>query len=222
MADLVKPLKIENPASGGTETDPFPVEANPSEDYLSAKGLAFENLDTRIMDLDGSGNIQFKDATETSYMQLWKLRRAIYEIFDPAGSTLVSTNTEAAIKEIATNVGTSSRAFTFASYGGNANTGRFLEFFPSIDSDLAPLYSPVALKALTIVSRSTASSTCTIGFYDNTTLLYTLTHTASTQVVVTGTPSSPIFTLPINGSLKIKVASGSITKPHLYFVAQGG
>lgn len=100
MADKIKPLKIENPATGGTQTDPFPVETNPAQDYLAAKGLALENSDTRLLDLDGSGNFQFKDATETAYMQLWKLRRAIYEIFDPSNTTLVSTDTESAIKEL--------------------------------------------------------------------------------------------------------------------------
>lgn len=100
MPDKIKPLKIENPATGGSQTDPFPVEANPTEDYIAAKGTAFENADDKLMDLDGSGNIQFKDATETTYVQLWKLRRAIYEIFDPTGTTLTSTNTEDAIKEL--------------------------------------------------------------------------------------------------------------------------
>ena len=40
MVDKVLPLKIENPASGGTETDDMPVEVNPSEDYVAAKGVA--------------------------------------------------------------------------------------------------------------------------------------------------------------------------------------
>lgn len=222
MADKVKPLKIENTSTGGGQTDPFPVETNPAQDYLASKGLAFENQDNRLIDLDVSGNIQFTDATELSPMQLWKLRRAIFEIFDPTGSPLISTNTEAAIKELANNVGTSSRAFTFASYGGNANAGRYYEFFPSIDSFQAPLFSPVSLKCLTIVSRFVAPATCTIGFYNGLTLLYTVTHTASAQVVLTAVPATPLFTLPANGSLNIKIDSGSGSKPHLYFVAQGG
>lgn len=44
--DRIKPLKIENPATGGVETDLFPTEANPLEDYLSIKGLTYEDLDT--------------------------------------------------------------------------------------------------------------------------------------------------------------------------------
>lgn len=49
MVDKVKPLKFENPATGGTETDVFPTEADPTEDYLSAKGIAFENSDTLLV-----------------------------------------------------------------------------------------------------------------------------------------------------------------------------
>jgi hypothetical protein len=212
-------LKIENPATGGSETDPFPTEANPSEDYVAAKGFAFENLDTRAMDLDGSGNIQFKDATETTYVQLWKLRRAIYEIFDPTGTGLVSVNTEDAIKEIYGLAESASKGFIFAEYNGNANTGRYLEFFNAIDSNEAPLYSDTALEVIEIVAATTATNaTCTIGFYNNTTLLYTVTFSAVKRVTLSGLP---LFTLPATGSLKVKIDSGSITKPHLYFVARG-
>jgi len=221
--DKVKPLGLENPASGGTQTDPFPTELDPNEDYIAAKGVAFENADNRLIDLDVSGNLQFKDFTETTYWPLWKMKYAAHHVFDPTGSPLISTTSEEAIKEIAGNVGTASRAFTFAQYNGNANTGRYLEFFSGIASSDAPIYTPEALKILTIVSRTTGTSaTCTIGFYNSTALLYTLTHTAQKQVILIGTSALPIFTVPAMAELNIKIDSGSITKPHLYFVAQGG
>ena len=47
--DKVKPLKIET-SIDGTQVDPFPVEANPTQDYLAAKGIAFENLDTYVIE----------------------------------------------------------------------------------------------------------------------------------------------------------------------------
>jgi len=59
--DKVKPLKIESASTGGTEDDMFPHEADPAEDYLSARGLAFKNQDTTLIDTDGSDNIQFTD-----------------------------------------------------------------------------------------------------------------------------------------------------------------
>jgi len=60
MADKVKPLKIENSATGGTQNDPFSVETNPTQDYLAAKGIAFENSDTYLMDKSSSNNIQVR------------------------------------------------------------------------------------------------------------------------------------------------------------------
>lgn len=65
--DKVKPLKIESSATGGTEDNLFPTEADPTEDYLAAKGIAFENLDTHLVDRVGN-DIRFTDpavGTET-------------------------------------------------------------------------------------------------------------------------------------------------------------
>lgn len=56
--DKVKPLKIENPASGGTQTDSFPTETNPAQDYLAAKGIAFENLNTFLLDKIGRSLVE--------------------------------------------------------------------------------------------------------------------------------------------------------------------
>lgn len=70
MADKVKALKIENPSGGGAQTDPFPVETNPAQDYLAAKGVAFENSDTQLFDLNVSGEIQWKDSVQTTYKTL--------------------------------------------------------------------------------------------------------------------------------------------------------
>lgn len=50
MVDKIKPLKLENPSNGGTEIDIFPTEANPAEDYVAAKGVAFENSDSFLME----------------------------------------------------------------------------------------------------------------------------------------------------------------------------
>lgn len=64
MVDKVKPLKIEE-AIDGTQVDPFPTETDPSQDYLSAKGISFTNNDT-ITISESSSNIVIIDATHTS------------------------------------------------------------------------------------------------------------------------------------------------------------
>lgn len=68
--DKIKPLKIENAATGGTQNDPFPVEADPAQDYVAAKGIAFENSDTRLFDLSAGGEIEWKDAGQATYKTL--------------------------------------------------------------------------------------------------------------------------------------------------------
>lgn len=56
MVDKVKPLKLET-SIDGTEVDPFPREADPIEDFLAAKGLAFENSDINTVKLDTYQNV---------------------------------------------------------------------------------------------------------------------------------------------------------------------
>jgi hypothetical protein len=63
--DKIKPLKYENPANGGTQVDLVPTETNPVQDYVAAKGMAFDGLDTRLIDTDASGNINFTDPNYT-------------------------------------------------------------------------------------------------------------------------------------------------------------
>jgi hypothetical protein len=51
--DITKPLKMEDPATGGTEFDEFPTFTNPAEDYSATKGIAFEGLSTFLIDKIG-------------------------------------------------------------------------------------------------------------------------------------------------------------------------
>jgi len=61
MVDKVRPLKLESTATGGSQDDLFPTALNPSEDYVSVKGVAFENDDLSRIERDPSGNINFAD-----------------------------------------------------------------------------------------------------------------------------------------------------------------
>jgi len=65
MVDKVKPLKIESSATGGTEDDMYPVEVDPAEDYVAAKGLSFENLDDYLIEkIGGLVKIQIPDHSQ--------------------------------------------------------------------------------------------------------------------------------------------------------------
>jgi hypothetical protein len=54
--DIVKPLKLEN----GDAIDLLPTETNPTEDFLAAKGIAFEGNATSLLGLVGS-TLRYKD-----------------------------------------------------------------------------------------------------------------------------------------------------------------
>jgi len=100
MADIIKPLKLESTSSGGGQNDFSPTETNPNEDYIGILGVSFTANLLRTIDLDGSGNIQFKDATETSPITVRQLRTAASNIFDNSTNGFTSSNVQAAIEEV--------------------------------------------------------------------------------------------------------------------------
>lgn len=118
------------------------------------------------------------------------------------------------------------RFLILAQYNGNANTGRLLEFYSGIDSEDAPLvFGDSSANVLSIVSSTTGnSSNATIGFYDIfvdptfLTPLYTLSMNGLKRKIDTGTVLLPLFTVPTNALLAIKIDSNSIQKPHLQIV----
>jgi len=130
-----------------------------------------------------------------------------------------STNAQEAIEEALALAVSNDRILLLPSYGGNANTGRYLEFWPTLDSFNSPVDLGTIAKCLYLNFATVSSNaTTTIGFYNiqpaTPVLLYTLTFSAVKRVIASGTPSSPLFSLPSNGDLAIKIDSGSINKPY--------
>jgi hypothetical protein len=71
MADKIKPLKFET-LTDGSQFDPFPTETNPTEDFIAAKGMAFENSEgTQVYSV--SGQMRFKDSEVTTPTSLYDL-----------------------------------------------------------------------------------------------------------------------------------------------------
>lgn len=88
--DKVKPLGMESSSLGGTEEIPSPTELDPSEDYVAAKGMAFENLDTHLAEKIG-GILKFT-VPDCSYKQTFLGNGELdsVEIFD--GTTQTTPN----------------------------------------------------------------------------------------------------------------------------------
>jgi hypothetical protein len=79
IIDLVQYLKIETPAEGGTQTDPFPTEANPSQDYGNMKGIVFDSVSGNR--IEGVSGVQwFRDlaAGNTSGWTLTDLAQRLF------------------------------------------------------------------------------------------------------------------------------------------------
>ena len=134
-----------------------------------------------------------------------------------------SKNVQLAIEEALSRAISNDRFLVFADYGGQANVGRYLEFFPGIDSSEAHLYLSSVSNIVAIVCSTTAvSSVAKIGFFNlhvsETIPLYELDMNGQQTKVDLGNPISPLFTMPENGELAIRVTSSSIGKPHLYLV----
>lgn len=136
-------------------------------------------------------------------------------------SGILSTNCQDAIEEVKQAALNNDRFILLASYNGNANTGRYLEFFPNIDSNVAPILLTATSKCLSLVIASSAIHTATIGFFNlnvsSTVPVYTASWVAQRRVAFTGSSLSPLFTLPADALLAVRIISNSVNRPHVYF-----
>ena len=136
-------------------------------------------------------------------------------ITGPSG--IQSTNVQDAIEEAKTDSLANDRFVLLGHYGGNANTGRYIEIFPAEASDIAPIYLAAGSRVLDLVAQTTAANaTCNIGVFDlnvsNVTPIYTIVMTAQKRVSYSG---NPLAALPVNALLAFRVTSGSINSPLL-------
>lgn len=82
MVDKCRFLKIEDPTSGGTESNFGPTEADALEDHVACKGISFEGLDTflirklgRFIDgviPDWSNSVNYLSNGEVNYIEFFQ------------------------------------------------------------------------------------------------------------------------------------------------------
>jgi hypothetical protein len=77
MVDRVRPLKLENPNSGGTQTDLYPTAANPNQDHLDVRGVVIQNDSSNDevvrITRDASDRATFEDSENTTPLTLTDL-----------------------------------------------------------------------------------------------------------------------------------------------------
>ncbi len=136
--------------------------------------------------------------------------------FGGVASDLQSTNVQDAIEEAKQDALNNDRFLVLPNYGGNANVGRYLEFFPNQGSDISPLYFVASARILAVTLQTTAANaTATVGIFDlnvsSVTPVYSVVITAAKRVQYVGAPS--LATLNPGCLLAIRVTSGAINSP---------
>jgi hypothetical protein len=132
-------------------------------------------------------------------------------------SGIQSINVQDAIEEVKADALANDRFLVIPHYGGNANVGRYFEFFPQQGSDISPIYSASGIRVLSVVLQTTsATATCNVGLFDlnvsSVVPVYTIVMTAQKRVSYVG---SPLASLASNCLLAIRVTSGSINTPSM-------
>lgn len=207
MVDKVRPLKIEE-AGAGTDIDMMPKETDPTEDYISSKGLAIEESDSLLVDAD-AGEIQFTD-TINGTKKVSDLLDAEQEDFDPTGTDLVSTKTGPAIRELFNSGGNSASAGVIFGRSSNTSATTWLqnEGVPSNKTGV-----PLDINNPELVKISTGSEnldTYTITIYEHEGDSINLTSLDTISVVSSrnGSSSTSVAITP-GRQLAIALTSGS-------------
>jgi hypothetical protein len=74
--DKIQPLKLEDPSTGGTETDEFPTEANPQEDHVESAGIVIDDAihrDEKVRIWRLNNDMLFADGNNPSPVTLSQL-----------------------------------------------------------------------------------------------------------------------------------------------------
>lgn len=133
-------------------------------------------------------------------------------------SGIQSTDVQSAIEEAKADALANDRFVLLTHYGGNASTGRYLEWYPQESGLSSPVYFSAAARLLNITCQTTAASaTCTIGIFDinvSTIIpIYSFSMTAQKRVSFVGTPTLASF--PADALIAIRVTAGSINTPEM-------
>jgi hypothetical protein len=100
MVDKVKPLKMET-SLDGTQDDVNLTETDPKEDYIAAKGVAFENHNERRIDIDESGDITFTDISNPTGRTLKLIQQDIDSKYSSSNPDNYETQEQLDIRDTA-------------------------------------------------------------------------------------------------------------------------
>jgi hypothetical protein len=133
----------------------------------------------------------------------------------PSGIT--SINVQDAIEEAKADALANDRFLVLPSYGGSANTGRYLEVWGGQASNVSPIFFSDASRILSVTLQTkSVQATCSLGIFDlnvsSVVPVYSIVMTNQKRVQFIGTP---LATLAPNALVAMRVTSGSINTPTL-------
>lgn len=136
---------------------------------------------------------------------------------NPGPSGIESTDVQSAIEEAFSDAIANDRFVLLTHYGGNASTGRYLEWYPQEPSNVSPITFDTSVRLLSVTCQTTAASaTCTIGIFDlnvsSVTPVYSFSMVAQKRVSYSG---SPLTIILANSLMAVRVTSGSINTPEM-------
>lgn len=139
----------------GTENDAFDVELDPSEDYVAAKGMAFENEDGTRIYKDGD-DMEFLDNNNTTPVTLTELKE---------GADLAQVGRYAIVLQ----------------HNGSVSDGTFIGYDSLIPGDASPIIFPEPCSIFEFTfTNSRTSADYTLEFRKNSTVatpFYTVSKT---------------------------------------------
>ena len=208
MVDKVKPLKIED-TTNGSSLNFAPKEADPFQDYLTAKGISFENNDLLLIDTL-LNEIQFTDSVNGTKL-LSDLLDAEEENFDPTGTDLVSTKTGPAIRELAQNVGQSASPGFSWGRSGNLSTNTWLqnEGVSSQRAGRAVLFTNPEITRIFVSTEDVDTYTVTIYEHEGDSVNLTVLTTVSAVASRTADSGSISVAVTSGRQLAARITAGS-------------
>ncbi len=135
---------------------------------------------------------------------------------NPGPSGISSLNVQDAIEEAKADALANDRFVLLTSYGGNANSGRYTEWYAGSAGDVSPILLSAPARLLNITCQTTAAnSNATIGVFDlnvsSSIPIYSFDMGGNKRVEFIGAPSLANFTA--GALVAIRVITGSINTP---------
>jgi hypothetical protein len=133
--------------------------------------------------------------------------------FDPTNTGFTSINVQDAIVESYNTAIEKARFALPAAFDANANTGRWLEWFKSVDSQTSPFVMPRDSQVAELsLSNANTTATATVSLFKNGVFIQSISLAAEQYTTITGL--SVMFNA--GDELSIQVTSGTLTRPIIF------